>query len=288
MFRSFANCLFWFRPQKNLFSGLLFLPAVFLASGGNAFAWGDTGHKIVCEIAMRLALPSTRAEIRRLLKADDQFDFFRDSCTWPDHPHARPDEHFINLPRDSAGLTADACPAAEKCLLTAIPQDLKILSSDTASDDRKLASLKFLGHWVGDIHQPLHVSFEDDRGGNNIFVSGECTGKLHSVWDTCLVETAFGDDVTGAATELLKTVTPAKQEKWTHSDPVGWANESFAAAEDAKTKYCVMRASSCELASSGRVKIDQDYLDANLPVVRERLQKAGVRLAHMLDSALGK
>jgi hypothetical protein len=73
----------------------------FFAMSGNAWAWGDEGHKIVCEIAMRLAVPSTRAEIRRLIKTDTEFDFFSDACTWPDHPRKRAEEHFVNLARDS-------------------------------------------------------------------------------------------------------------------------------------------------------------------------------------------
>jgi hypothetical protein len=56
--------------------------------------------------------------------------------------------------------------------VTAIKKDFDILSSNDASQAQKLASLKFLGHWVGDIHQPLHVSFEDDRGGNSVLVTG--------------------------------------------------------------------------------------------------------------------
>src|SRR4051794_6342658 len=98
----------------------LLVPAVLIAMTGSAGAWGETGHKIVCELAMRLALPNTRAEIRRLIKADDDFDFFRDSCTWPDHPRQRDEEHYVNLPRDSTGLTTGRCPAAVKCVLSAI------------------------------------------------------------------------------------------------------------------------------------------------------------------------
>jgi organic hydroperoxide reductase OsmC/OhrA len=67
---------------------------------------------------------------------------------------------------------------------------------------------------VGDVHQPLHVSFEDDRGGNNISVGGECRGSLHAAWDTCLVSKAVGSEVDAAATELLKSITPAKIEEW--------------------------------------------------------------------------
>jgi S1/P1 Nuclease len=172
--------------------------------------------------------------------------------------------------------------------VTAIKKDFEVLSSSSASQAQKLASLKFLGHWVGDIHQPLHVSFEDDRGGNGVLVTGECgTSNLHSAWDACLVLKAVGDDVSGAATELLKTITPARIESWTHSAPMDWANESFAIAEQARTKYCTRQGASCD-KPVGKVTIDAAYIAANTPIVREQLQKAGVRLAHMLDTAWGK
>src|SRR5882757_3832462 len=138
----------------------------------DAWAWGDEGHQIACEIAMRLAQPSTRAEIQKLIGTDEQFNTFSDSCTWPDHPRQRASEHFLNLPRDSDGLRSESCPGASACVVTAIKKDFDVLSSSNASQAQKLASLKFLGHWVGDIHQPLHVSFEDDRGGNGILVTG--------------------------------------------------------------------------------------------------------------------
>ena len=66
-----------------------------------------------------------------------------------------------------------------------------------------------------------------------------------------------------------------------------WASESFVIAEQAQTKYCTRQGASCD-RSSGKVKIDAAYVDANTPIVREQLQKAGVRLAHRLDAALGK
>ncbi|GEP61951.1 hypothetical protein RSO01_91170 [Reyranella soli] len=112
--------------------------------------------------------------------------------------------------------------------MTAIQKDFETLSSPTASQKQKLLALKFLGHWLGDIHQPLHVSFKDDRGGNEIDVTGECTSNLHSAWDTCLVLAAVNEDVEDAATDLMKSITPAKIEKWTHSEAKDWANESFA------------------------------------------------------------
>jgi hypothetical protein len=251
-----------------------------------SLAWGDLGHKIVCDLAFKLALPETRAEIRRLIQKDEQFDFFRDACIWPDHPRKRGPEHFINLARSATKLTSSACPLAAKCTLTAIESDMDVLSS-TASDDKKLDALKFLGHWVGDLHQPLHVSFEDDRGGNNVPVSGECSTNMHSTWDTCLVIKAVGASPTVAANDLLSAITPAQKELWTQAtDPRDWANESFAITRAPATKYCVQQAGSCNLPS-GEVDIDVAYVTNARAIVREQLSKAAVRLAKILDAALG-
>jgi hypothetical protein len=129
------------------------------------------------------------------------------------------------------------------------------------------------------------VSFEDDRGGNEISVSGECNGSLHSAWDTCLVMKAVGEDVSQAATDLINAITPAMKERWTQSDVREWANESFAAAGAAKTKYCVMHGASCDLPNPAEVVIDTAYVENATGIVREQLQKAGVRLAHLLDKA---
>jgi S1/P1 Nuclease len=104
-----------------------------------------------------------------------------DSCVYPDHPGKRAPEHFINFSPDSKGLTSDECPTAAKCVLTAILNDSKVLASKSEKPADRLIALKFLGHWGEDIHQPLHVSFEDDRGGNDIQVRGECSGKMPSL-----------------------------------------------------------------------------------------------------------
>ena len=98
---------------------------------------------------------------------------------------------------------------------------------------------------------------------------------------------AVGEDADQAATELLKTITPTKNESWARSEPVDWANESFAIAEQARTEYCIRQGASCD-HPSGKVKIDAAYVAVNTPIVREQLQKSGVRLAHLLDAALGK
>jgi hypothetical protein len=177
------------------------------------------------------------------------------------------------------------CAMANRCTGTAIEQDMAVLSSSSASDADKLMSLKFLGHWVGDIHQPLHVSLEDDRAGNNIHVNGECATNMHSAWDTCLVQKAIGSDVSAAVTDLLSSITSGMKEEWGTANPRDWANESFAITRAPATKYCVQHGSSCD-ARSGAVNIDHGYVETNIKIVRQQLQKAGVRLAHLLETAL--
>ncbi len=236
-------------------------------------------------------MPATQAKIMQLIKVKSDadhmpaFSAFAEACTWPDHPRKRAPEHFVNLSRDATSLT-NTCGVADKCVVSAIAEDLAILSSKTAGEVDRSKSLRFLGHWVGDVHQPLHVSFEDDRGGNQITVVGDCRGNLHAAWDTCLVIEAIGDNVQDAAAKLLAAVTAEQIQAWTRSDPRQWANESFKITESAKTRYCVKHGNSCEKPDVS-VRIDQAYIDANVPIVKEQLQKAGIRLAALLDKALG-
>lgn len=266
---------------------ILLTTMVYLSFCGHALAWGDTAHQVICEIAFRLARPATQAEIQRLILSDPAAAFpdFSESCVLPDHPRTRNSEHYLNLPRNSTGLSSDECPGLP-CVLTAILNDLRIASSKTETDAKRRIALESLGHWVGDIHQPLHVSFEDDRGGNDIRVSG-CSKNLHAVWDNCLVEYAVGLDVPKAVAALMQTITSEKQALWGGSSPRVWANETFALAKAPSTRYCVMHDQSCDRPTENLLTITNQYIEANKPVVREQLQKAGVRLAHILDTAFG-
>jgi hypothetical protein len=83
-----------------------------------------------------------------------------------------------------------------------------VLASSGASEEERLEALKYLGHWVGDVHQPLHVSFEDDRGGNEVGISGGlCNWNLHAVWDRCIIEQGLPGDPYALARQLLDEVT---------------------------------------------------------------------------------
>ena len=91
------------KKSYNRYCCLLALLA-FILLGGEARAWGDLGHKVICEIAFRSVQPDTRAAINRLMQLDSEFKTFSDSCIYPDHPRIRAAEHFLNLPRDPKDL----------------------------------------------------------------------------------------------------------------------------------------------------------------------------------------
>ena len=117
-------------------------------------------------------------------------------------------------------------------------------------------------------------------------MSGQCAGNLHATWDNCLVQYTVGPDASDAATDLLSAISPEARTRWAASEPRDWADKSFAVSEAVKTGYCVMHGPSCD-AGVGIVSIGADYLNANEPVLKEQLQKAGVRLAGILDTAFG-
>ena len=76
------------------------------------------------------------------MQLDTGFDFYRDSCIWPDHPKKRAEEHFINVARNANGIGPnEQCPTANVCLLSAIEDDMSVLSSPGSSDEDKLKSL---------------------------------------------------------------------------------------------------------------------------------------------------
>jgi hypothetical protein len=99
-----------------------------------AFAWGGLGHEAVCELAFLELDDTARQRVNALIRLDEEFNLFRASCNWPDRPRQRAAEHFVNLPRNATGLSDDLCPLAEKCVVTAIEEDVAVLASPDATD----------------------------------------------------------------------------------------------------------------------------------------------------------
>jgi hypothetical protein len=241
-----------------------FAAAPLLLYSPSALAWGGLAHEVVCEIAFLELNDTARQRVIELIQQDLEFRSFRASCNWPDRPPRKHGaEHFVNVPRHAAELGDDECPLGENCVVTAIEDDFAVLASSDATDEEKLEALKFLGHWVGDVHQPLHVSFEDDRGGNNVGTQGSSCNSLHAVWDRCLVEERIGMHPIPLAAELHADITDEQRAAWLASDAVAWANESLAIAISPDVEYCVIVDGVCQYELNNAALDDGDDRNAS-------------------------
>lgn len=259
-------------------------------------SWSADGHQIVCQIAWERLTPNTKAEVARLIELDSEYDSFAMACVWADAVRSqiregRPDvlrfapytpSHYMNTPMGSRGVDAEHCTYTSPdgirspCVLDAIGEFADSLVN--SEDDRhRLEALKFIGHFVGDVHQPLHAGYGEDRGGNDVEVSvmGRPGSNLHAVWDGFFIAHQERDwaQYTG---DLGARIHPVDELLWGSLDPLVWANESFRIVEDDLYR---------EVEASGGY-VGQLYFDRHIGTVERQLRKAGVRLALLLNSLL--
>jgi len=234
-----------------------------------AHAWGSEGHQVVALIALAQLTPKAKAEVDRLL-AQEPGETLASVSTWADE-HRNPTTatwHYVNLPRGNCVYEEQRdCPDGN-CVVGAIRRQLQVLDSN-ASDDKRLSALKYVVHLVGDVHQPLHAGFQDDKGGNKYQLQAFMRGSnLHSVWDSGLIRN-LNENSEAMAARLLGKRLAIPVMDW---DPVIAAQES------------------CRIVSMVGFYPDrlvgQDYIDRFTPVMERRLVVAGARLAGALNAAL--
>jgi len=246
--------------------------------------WGGDGHKLICEIAWSYLTPDARTLIQTVRQSDPPGSF-AETCTWADEVrNARPETsayHFINIPSNAAGvdLDRDCGDVAKRCAPWAIKHYTVILANRSASATERLEALKFLSHFVGDLHQPLHAGRLADLGGNTVRVgffgdrgSERSAMNLHRIWDSMLPARA-GLTYPASAQSLIASITAQNVAHWSNADVLGWTNESYQVAEG--FVYSVPNGGD----------VGQAYFDEAVPIVKLRMQQAGVRLAFVLNEA---
>lgn len=256
-----------------------------------ALAWGQKGHEITCDLAYRSLSPAGRAlvdEIRHEAVAESSGRFDR-LCSWADYARNASyrgtyEYHFVNVKDGAPALDFARDCAALDCTPVAIQRYATVVARDPGGSARKrderLRALKFLAHFVADLHQPLHVGQTADRGGNRIrvgffgnFGPADRPLDLHKVWDTELLERALA-----GGWDPWPALQAADTAAWLDLDPIGWAAESYALARTHAYRH----------PSGATVKNGHDlgsgYADAALPVVEEQILRGAARLAHLLDA----
>jgi hypothetical protein len=274
-----------------------------LAAAGPAVAWGDLGHKVTALIAYRHLTPTARAKLDALLASDTDTltaPDFASRATWADkyrNSHRETAEwHFVDLeidhpdlagacsgfPKLAAGQSASAGPAAD-CVVDKIEEFEAELRSPATPAAERLLALKFLIHFVGDLHQPLHASDHDDHGGNCIGLSPELDGKtnLHAYWDTGVVG-ALGGSAADIAAQLNSKITPTDITTWGRGGARAWAMESFGLSR--KDVYALPSRPTCGDHES--VTLSPAYQATAKTDAAIQLEKAGVRIAMVLNRDL--
>lgn len=285
------------------FAGVAALAAALLLPA-QALAWGYEGHRIVAGIARGLLTPEARARVDAILAADTDplsgHDMIEEA-TWADSyrgaNHLETAQwHFVDTEIDhpdikaacKAGPLAAGTPAsrgpAEDCVIHKIDEFAAELASPATEPGERLLALKFLLHFVGDVHQPMHASDNHDQGGNcvKIAMGQPKPTSLHSFWDTGFLA-PMGADPKPIAATLLATITPAERRAWERGTPRAWAIEAFALAR--RTAHSLDFPAGCA-PDSKPWALPPDYEAAVRTAATLQMRRAGVRLAYLLDRSL--
>ncbi|MDZ4754564.1 MAG: S1/P1 nuclease [Phycisphaerae bacterium] len=266
------------RPPPRLIAHLVLL-ALLVAP---CLGWGAEGHKIVGTIASAALTEDVAKKVRDLLGEQS----IADACCWADEirSDARYDWvkplHFINVPRDASKIDLHRDGLDGQQVVSAITKYRDIVKDVSRPKSERAEALRLLLHFVGDIHQPFHVSYKEDRGGNMLSLSafGE-KSNIHRVWDTDLIRRRLRDTKGGWAVmsaDLRQAISDDQRRKWTTGlDPEMWANESLTLTRE-------LYANLPTLPND----VDDVYYKRWMPTVNERLEAAGVRLGAMLNEIL--
>jgi hypothetical protein len=243
----------------------------------HTFAWGREGHHVIVIVAEVHMRPETAARMRALLAPESP----EEASVWADqyrHDHRETGPwHYIDIPlADSRTDMARECPNGN-CVIAKTKQFLAVLKDPKADKAAKAQALKFVIHFVGDLHQPLHVADNGDEGGNmrRVIFRGR-PDNLHWVWDTGLLQ-HIGRNPAAFAAELEGRITPQDKAEWQKGSIEDWVMEGHRLAQTVAYG---------DLGNENPAPMTPEYERQADAVIELQLQRAGVRLAYLLDANL--
>lgn len=254
-------------------TSILLLVTVFFSSA--AFAWWEKEHQIVAFIAEKNLSKSARKQVELLLDGES----LSDVATWADSIKSKPKWthsrrwHYINLAPDQSIEKYKSFPAGD--ILWALDYFYQELQKQDNSKQVRREALMFFVHFVGDVHQPLHVGKYNDAGGNRVAVNWFNSPRkhnLHRVWDGLLTNTKL---TAKEYAEKIDKVPKSQRILWQNSSFTDWAAESLLLNEKI---YDFGPEQGKKIMALGR-----SYQQKNKPIANQRLNQAGIRLAYCLN-----
>jgi hypothetical protein len=252
---------------------------------GRGLAWGGEGHQVVALVAENHLTEAAKAGMHQLL-GDDVNISDAEVCNWADQIRRERRQtapwHYVNIPTTAPSYDAVRDGNGGDNVIDAIGRFERVLADGAAPKEDRAEALKFLVHFVGDIHQPLHCADRNgDRGGNGrlvFYLERKRAVSLHSVWDTWLLRGYIGRTrIADYADALDAQIKPDDAKAWRDGTPEQWANEAHAIAR--QHVYAAVS------EDGPPPKLDQQHVDNPRPVVEHQLEKAGLRLAAVLNAA---
>jgi hypothetical protein len=241
----------------------------------SAWPWGRLGHRVTAEMAEAQLSPRALAAVHDLLGPGVSL---ADISTWADE-HRNPNSgvwHYVDIPISEPRYDAKFCPS-KGCVVTKIEDFKRVLQNPTASREDKQQALKYLIHFLADLHQPFHAADNDDTGGNQTQVRFFNKGSnLHRLWDSQIIEHKSGNEQDWLR-DIKSLATLQNVSGWSKGTPEDWATESLQIAKEA---YCLP---GIKTVMKSGTKIGDDYYRFALPIIQRQLAKAGIRTVWMLN-----
>jgi hypothetical protein len=241
----------------------------------DAARWSATGHRLVARIAELRLTARTAQAVRSLLGGQS----LAAVSLWADQVKERQRDteplHYVLIPLDADHYDPDRDCPQNRCIIAAIEEERALLGNRAASREERAEALRFLVHFMADLHQPLHVADDNDRGGTQHEVRFFGADKtLHQVWDSELIQFS-GMDEPHFLSHLRHQMDSLDLEALTSGTVVDWAMEGH--------RIAVQHAYVLPVGE----RLGERYLQDNLPFVDRQLIAAGVRLARILNETLG-
>jgi len=243
----------------------------------SATAYGPTGHRVVAELAYKHLTSEARQAVDAILGDE----FMAEAATMPDEMRSNPDDfwkveantyHYINVPPGQTYEDSEKNPAGDA--LTALAKFTDVLRNPSSSSDEKRRAIWFVVHIIGDLHQPMHVGYPGDRGGNWVeLVFMEELTNLHRLWDEHLID--HRDLSFTEWTRFLdKKIKPTMITEWQTAKPIDWVHEGLVMRDD--------------IYANSHGILSWDYVYKYMPTIKSQLSKGGIRLAGYLNGVFAK
>lgn len=255
------------------------LSAALLVISPLALAWSAKGHRSIAAIAEAELSPAARAQVQALL-ADEPSTRLASIAVWADE--IRDQEawrhtgrwHFVNFPQGECRYEPARDCRDERCVVGAIEDQRALLRDPATPRAQRIEALKFVVHFIGDVHQPLHAGWGFDRGGNDTQIRFNQMGSnLHALWDGMLIDTLELEPAE-LVRHLQSQGLPAAGSV-AEGSAARWAEQSCRMIED-------------ERLYPERRFIDRAYVERTRPLAEAQMRLAAARLAAALEADLGR